>query len=74
MAHQTNNRTARVRDMFDLSLAHIVTTERERDLAADLRGRRTLTATTEETALEPASARRPVPLRASSTRVRAVGR
>ena len=60
--------------MFDLSLAPIVHQERERDLTADLRGRRLLATITEETALEPASTRRPLPQRAATTRVRAAGR
>ena len=60
--------------MFDLSLAHIVQAERDRDLAAELRGRRTLAATTEQTAVDLAPVRRPLPARTASTRVRAVSR
>ena len=60
--------------MFDLSLAPIIRSERERDLAADLRGRRMLAAIAQETALEPASTRRSLPQRAAPTRVRAAGR
>jgi hypothetical protein len=63
-----------MRDMFDLNLATIVNTERERDLTADLRARRMLAATSEETAVETAPVRRPVQARAASARMRPIGR
>ena len=60
--------------MFDLNLAHIDGPERERDLAADLRSRRMLAATAEETAVEPSPVKRPSSNRTPPARVRALGR
>jgi len=74
MSHQATTQPEGMRDMFDFSLAHIVSQERDRDLSADLHVRRMLAATTEETAVEPVSVRRPVRPRATQTRARAIGR
>ena len=58
--------------MFDLALAHILSAERERDLATDLRDRRILKAAQATTAA-PAAARRSAAPR-TPARTRAYGR
>lgn len=59
--------------MFDLSLAHFHTAERERDLAADLRDRRILKAAA-QSAAQAAATRRPSATPRPATRARAYGR
>ena len=59
--------------MFDLNLAHIQRTERERDLVAELRAREILKASVVSTATEPAASR-PAQSTRVATRARALGR
>ncbi|MFL5640758.1 MAG: hypothetical protein ACJ771_00275 [Chloroflexota bacterium] len=59
--------------MFDLTLAHYHTAERERDLSADLRDRRILKSAS-QTSPAASATRRPSATPRAATRARAYGR